>query len=85
MPTLKANIARTKTYRIPGVNEIYPDLLVNLEYNVSPLSTAVVMTALVLYQVACRCVSQLDSGFFDRDINDFVLLVQRLQQLDPEV
>ena len=75
MPTLKAKIARAKTYGIPAVNEIYPDLSVNLECDVSPLSTVVVMTVLVPCQVACRYVSQLDSGSFDRDINDFVLPV----------
>ena len=79
MPTLKAKIARAKTYGIPGVDKIYPDSLVNLECDFSPLSTAVVMTALVPCQVARRCVSQLDSGSFDRDIDDFIFLVQRLQ------
>ena len=78
MSTLNAKIARAKTYGIPGVDKIYPDLSVNLECDVSPLLTAVVMTALVPCQVARRCVSQLDSGSFDRDIDDFVLLVQRL-------
>ena len=78
LPTLKTKIARAKTYRILGVDEIYPDSSVNLECDFAPLSTAVVMTALVLCQVARRCVSQLDSGSFDGDINDFVLLVQRL-------
>ena len=75
LPTLKAKIARAKTYGIPGVDEIYSDSSVNLECDVSPLSTAVVMTVLVPCQVARRCVFQLDSGFFDGDINDFVLLV----------
>ena len=75
MSTLKTKINKAKTYRIPRVDKIYPDLLVNLKCYVSPLSTAVVMTALVPYQVARRCVSQLDSGSFDGDIDDFVLLV----------
>ena len=75
LPTLKAKIARAKTYRILGVDEIYTDSSVNLECDVSPLSTVVVITALVPCQVTHRCVSQLDSGFFNRDINDFILLV----------
>ena len=100
LPTLRAKIARAKSYRIPGVSELHPELSVNcgrsvdesgcdvppsFPVNESTFPTAFVMAAFVPHQVARQCVSLLDNGSFDGDIDDFVLLVQRLQQLDPEV
>ena len=99
LPTLRAKIARAESYGIPRVSELHPELSVNrgrfdesgcdvspsVPVNESTFPTAFVMAALVPRQVARQCVSLLDSGSFDGDIDDFVLLVQRLQQLDPEV
>ena len=99
LPTLKAKVARSSALGIPTINDFQFDTAFQeglrgaqgsgeARGNHSPVGdserpNAFVMAALVPRQVARHCVSQLSDS--SENIDAFMILITRLQQLDTEV